>query len=922
LSFDLINPSAGQDAPILTVSGSGAWIIPRLFVPDDSKSAPLQIADLIIARVEQSSPFFSQTNLLSVHFSPRIPLQDSYSITLSGMSSSHQPLAAKLCTNQSRHCKSCNGTILGFNNVQIDSEDNFPNCEITRWEVMGGISVFKVTGIIAARAVYNFALSFKNPDAERNASQLFIEIQGEVSIAKTFLSPGKCNTAPFLVGGWIQERLSIRQSTTAASAINTIRIVFALHVCLLARDSVNISITGLSGSQTPSGILPIFGGLNFGHSALWMRDISDGTLVLSVLGDTVSGLNYEVNTDMLNPSYGRDGTRGITIEANGESGILIPRTLMNLGTNNQQPFLIAGFFKSPYILLHSTDSIFNSSITLNFVSRTSLSGYFGTKVTVSGLLNSSTPGENIKINLSPSGLQLGSYCRWFQKSGKLVLTAMRENIEAEFLNSVTFVLKNENNLVSLVQNGKVFIEATYITLTEIGPLISKTSIFSPGFVTAHIGATGYFNESALASNTLAITLAFNLDILVPMTVSVSGLVDLPISNDKVNITGEVFESLALWEKRSGTLILSSVTNLSAFTNYTFSFVVQNDLNGQLPLNFSVSSLCKQCTIKFSNVPFLVQGSSPVYFAALNLPINYNSMGNLRALLRYTKHNELLGSHPSGTAGWDEVYGKQSCSSAGMKNVISVFFRASVTLHQNDIVIISGLNGPIDASGAKHIRTREAGAMLETCSLQEAGTWDSFEKILKVYVALEIVEYSSCIFEFEVTNPQHGQYPPEISIESSGSTSLLKSKLKSYSYDSSPLLIAGFTMKSIQQSSLAQSGLRHISVLLSVYAPLSYEQGSKILVNGLNCNGFSALAKSCLNVDNLPLTTQALEPDMEESSCSGGVLMIRLRADLHPNTTYSFCTVISSYVSKGSPAVMIKSINPDSEYSAMEKSLKR
>jgi hypothetical protein len=96
-------------------------------------------------------------------------------------------------------------------------------------------------------------------------------------------------------------------------------------------------------------------------------------------------------------------------------------------------------------------------------------------------------------------------------------------------------------------------------------------------------------------------------------------------------------------------------NLYAFTTYTLSLKVHNDLNGQWPLNISVSLLCNKCNIIFSDFPALVQGSNPVYFAASKLPIDNSSMGNLRAILKYQHHDEVLQSHQSSNVGWDEVF---------------------------------------------------------------------------------------------------------------------------------------------------------------------------------------------------------------------------------------------------------------------------
>jgi hypothetical protein len=127
-------------------------------------------------------------------------------------------------------------------------------------------------------------------------------------------------------------------------------------------------------------------------------------------------------------------------------------------------------------------------------------------------------------------------------------------------------------------------------------------------------------------------------------------------------------------------------------------------------------------------------------------------------------------------------GMKCLKHAGVKNVISILFRASATLHQNEIFIISGLNGPIDVSEKKTGSDQDVWNNARNVFTARGWNMGFFKKVLKIYVAAKIVEQSPCTFEFEVTNPHHGQYPPEISIESRGSTSLPISKLRYYSYD--------------------------------------------------------------------------------------------------------------------------------------------
>jgi hypothetical protein len=75
----------------------------------------------------------------------------------------------------------------------------------------------------------------------------------------------------------------------------------------------------------------------------------------------------------------------------------------------------------------------------------------------------------------------------------------------------------------------------------------------------------------------------------------------------------------------------------------------------------------------------------------------------------------------------------------------------------------------------------------------------------------------------------------------------------------------------------------VSVLFSVYAQLSPNQGSSSFLSRLNCKGIPTLSKPYLNVGHLPSKRQALDPDRGESDFSGDTVIFRLgkfRANLH------------------------------------------
>ena len=601
LSFNVLNPLKGQDAPTLTVEGSGVWIVPRAIVPNNTMYSPLLIADFLIAEIEQSDPFMNKHNILSVYFAARLSLKNSL-IILSGISKYHRLLSVQLCLNQSQLCTDCNNVSESLS----EGTEPLPSCIRESEDANKGTLTFSISQSIKEATVYKFLITFLNPAMELNSSSVYIQCSGVITIPRTFLNPGTCNKAPFLVGGWIQDRLEIWQSTDAAGAINTINIAIACQTCFAVKDNVNITIAGLSGSQTPSGILPILGSSVYGSTVLWIRDLRGGSLVLQVQSDTDAGISYHLSVDMLNPYESRDGTSNITVEARSGSEVLISPLLMNVGLGNALPFLIAGFSQVPYILFHVDGVSINSSLTLHFSSTTRLAGYFGTKITVSGLLNSSTKGTDAKLSLS-SASNFGTYCRWFQKSGKLVLTVMREAVPALTPFDLMFELGNVEHFVKYLLWKQVFIEATYITFNEIGLMIAKVPVFSPGFASAYFGV----NESAITSDsvTVTVTLAFNLDIQVPLKISVLGLCKYP-PKTYINISlGKEIEALATWS--SDALVFTTKRLFISYAQVLFSFELEKELLVTNQKNFSVFASCRQCDLLFKYSASLVNGTREI-----------------------------------------------------------------------------------------------------------------------------------------------------------------------------------------------------------------------------------------------------------------------------------------------------------------------
>ena len=612
LSFTLFNPNIGQDAPQLSISGGGFVPVLRQGCASASGlAAPFLVQDfLLIPNVQQRSPFPGMLNMLQIFFATRTAVTVPATVVISGLDSQPEGLdqSDSLCLADAEaiNCKRCVPGTLAPIQSNATLPDSVPQCG-AKWNNITGILSIALLGNTAASTRYALEINFTNPLTPRPAPAVItVSIVngpgGNGAIAQTISVLATGNNAPLLVAGWISSVLSSGQSSVAAGAINEITVTLAVTAALVAEGNFAITLMGLVGSATPDGILPVLAPPEFAKTANWWNN---GTAVIQLVGDTSANISYVITLPLLNSQDGHDSAGPITVGAYSQSGQFLPIVKVPPAPGTAAPLTVAGWAAPPVLVFtaeqQETVSSANTSVMIS--PTLTLQGYFGTKITLSGLIGSVTPGVNAKLAINPISLVFGSYARWFQVPGSLVLIAQREAANPGTIYNITLPELSTTTCLPVLLGGAVSAGATYYTLDSAGPLISPTSVFTPGFVNCKVGALatggGPPNSAVGAMNTISVTLVPNLDVGAPLLITVLGLSgsNTPSGSLNVSVLGKTLQGT--FDNIAGTIKVTLHVAFSKGTTIVLEFSLVNGAVEQPSDSIQVAATCAPCSLQLS-----------------------------------------------------------------------------------------------------------------------------------------------------------------------------------------------------------------------------------------------------------------------------------------------------------------------------------
>ena len=205
-----------------------------------------------------------------------------------------------------------------------------------------------------------------NPINPQDAPTVKIELNGDTALSifvPVDMEHGPFNEAPLVIIGW--DVIRIGQATPSTSTTNTITVSLSTYGSLVQNSgrSMNITVTGLLGSNTSSGVIPVLGhGYVFASEGVWDRNT--GTIVFTALATTEPHVLYTLSFLLRNPDEGQDAPTLLNVSA----GWPIQPKPLNRSSGAESPLLVHGFVRA-WIQQHDPGAGANNTFVLQVESR-------------------------------------------------------------------------------------------------------------------------------------------------------------------------------------------------------------------------------------------------------------------------------------------------------------------------------------------------------------------------------------------------------------------------------------------------------------------------------------------------------------------------------------------------------------------------
>jgi hypothetical protein len=165
---------------------------------------------------------------------------------------------------------------------------------------------------------------------------------------------------------------------------------------------------------------------------------------------------------------------------------------------------------------------------------------------------------------------------------------------------------------------------------------------------------------------------------------------------------------------------------------------------------------------------------------------------------------------------------QSSYLQNKRNVMQVLLRTNVELQQLDTMIITGLSPTATLTSTL--------ALSGTAAVQFGGgaSYSSDGTLTFTLMSATLSANEQHTISFELQNVAYAVNSPSIHIRAHGKTLFAIAPMTKAPGDAQPLFVAGFTTRTIQQSTIATGGLNTISITFQVNRDFSYEAEAPIL----------------------------------------------------------------------------------------------
>eukprot|EP00961_Rhodomonas_salina_P289266 3908901-Rhodomonas_salina.1 len=448
----------------------------------------------------QSSSYPCDVNTISVTVTSNVPLFISCSpkITLSGFTGSQTASTSSMA-------------IGGAQSAYFSS--------VASWTSSGTLIVDVVADMNENQG-YEFTFSVTNPNTYQAAPILSVAgslsgtVEGSYSISRVAMTSDttSADVTPLYVMKTQWLSAEIYQSNPLPCVDNVITVELATNVPLLSLCSPVVTISGITGTTTSSGVLAVMdGGGAFSATGTWTQNV--GRLVISYASDTIEGIVYTFNFTVTNPSTSNSGLIPTAVLSGIPSHTSI--TDYNLLDDTSPVFsmpvvwldatyrvgeLAIGTFYDVWATQSSPYPCHSNEVTFYF--NTSIALESGTTITISGLTGTQTVSTSSMALTGTDATQfVGSAGVWTQTTGRLVITVDTDTLPGTVYeltitvtNPTTSLPRTRQSLTiltdSVCMSSTSVVSDTWTDLGLYGTTVGDAApgvTLSPAWITKNIG---------------------------------------------------------------------------------------------------------------------------------------------------------------------------------------------------------------------------------------------------------------------------------------------------------------------------------------------------------------------------------------------------------------------------------------------------
>jgi hypothetical protein len=261
---------------------------------------------------------------------------------------------------------------------------------------------------------------------------------------------------------------------------------------------------------------------------------------------------------------------------------------------------------------------------------------------------------------------------------------------------------------------------------------------------------------------------------------------------------------------------------------------------------------------------------------------------------------------------------QATPSAGSLNNISVTLVTRAGIRPGSLLVISGLTGaatpdsqhlPV-AVGVSGTQNVSISGSAQVFAANGTGEWNKEAGRLAVAISGHVLPNVTYTLDFTLQNPQHGQRPPSVYVEVTGSSSVPKTEMETGTGNGAPLGVARFLAQMGQNASIGQSvpyplALNTLTVTIGLETQIT-DRESRVTLSGLTGTFTPSGALHVRHIVDAENTDPAMPLHSPFFHATIGTLEFTFNASLQPLVPYLFSfQVRNQAAAQESPLISIE-----------------